>query len=424
MGSVKDLIRGGKIGEKWYTSPSLDDFGQGPWGVKGTFSVRDLKYLLGEFNIKNKPEALAMVNGAFMERLADKHPDMETCYLGFIDRDNKRVDLQTLLDRGETSNIVLMKLAHTPKSYSGNDLRSYRAALSRGTLRCGVADVESIFRKGFPLGSSTFRKIFEAVDMGDDYNKLSTYQEVASHLGSIRELVEEIGLYPFPELEKLLQDYGLGTTIPNPGFVLRDMVFDTTTKYEEAGDREIGEEEAKKLSGLSAEGYELWKSNIFPRSSQEEIAFCDERNILNIDGKGEVVAHKGMPVITDFRCTPDENRLMITIDKNGEKWAIPSNKEIQRAKFTEAGIDVVISEAKKKAEKTGDKDKWRDYVPKIAKDMKVDIKEVGEYSCKLMEYAIAEVANRVLGKTVFDAPSLETWVDDFMPFASKIEYQK
>ena len=63
-------------------------------------------------------------------------------------------------------------------------------------------------------------------------------------------------------------------------------------------------------------------------------------------------------------------------------------------------------------------------MPEILADKKIDIRQVSEYSCNLMSYAVAEAANRILGKPLFDAKPLESWVRDFVPYASKIERQK
>jgi len=155
MGSVKDLIIDDSAAGKFYEPPTANEFGVGAWNVKGTFSVKDLKGVMSAVEVTHKADALSMTNAWFFENFSMMHPEVEHCYLGMLDVDGNKVDVQTLLDRGETSHIVLMKLAHTPESFSGGNLVRYREALQSGELQCGVADVESIFRQGFPLGSST-----------------------------------------------------------------------------------------------------------------------------------------------------------------------------------------------------------------------------------------------------------------------------
>ncbi len=420
MGSVKDLILQGP-GSELYKQPKAEEFGQGAWNVKGTYSVRDLKHLIPESNIPNKADALTMITANFFEWLAGVHPDIPTCYIGVLDKDNKLVDAQTLLQRGETTHRIVMKLAHVPDTFCSGNLNVYRISLQASKLQCGVADVESIFRKGFPLGSSKFKDIFAAVGRKAQYQTLAKYAETAAALDEIRAEVQAKGFSAFPKLEKILQESGLGTTIPHPGYVLDKITYDSTTKFEEAGDRVIGKDEEQRLSGLDSEGYRIWTTEMFPRLALAQIEYCQRMDVLNMDGKMECVAYRKKPILTDFACTPDENRLMIVINNGGVKWAIPSNKEIQRAIFTEAGVDVAIAEAKEKAKAAGDESTWKNYVPKALDDHNIDLRAVSDYSCNLMAYAIAEVGNRLLGKRVFDAKPLDSWVSGFLPYASKVE---
>jgi phosphoribosylaminoimidazole-succinocarboxamide synthase len=423
MGSVKDLLKDDSAGGRLYVPPILGDFGQGAWKVSGRFSVGDLKEQIPESNIANKAQALTMMTAAFFEWLATAHPDIPTCYLGVLDNDGNMTDTAALLQRGDTSDTIVMKLAEVPETHCMGNLDIYRAALASGELQCGVADIESIFRKGFPLGSSTFKKIFGAAGMEKEYEAMATYGETVDGLGRIRHMIAGKGLDSFPKLEALLQKSGLGTTVPNPGFVLDQFTYNTTTKFEAAGDRDIGPEEERKYSGLDDEGYQLWKEVMFPGLAQAQIDFCGARSVLNIDGKGECVAYNRKPVVTDFACTCDENRLMIIVDIDGTEWAIPSNKEIQRAVFRQEGVYAAISEAKQRAEKGGNVNKWKGYFPNVIQEKGIDLQAVTGHSCNLMAYAVAEVGNRILGKTVFDAKPVESWARDFLPYASKIQKQ-
>jgi len=240
-------------------------------------------------------------------------------------------------------------------------------------------------------------------------------------LDKARGIADEKGIGQFPELQEILLQYNLGNAIPNPGFMLNNPVYDNTTKFEGGGDRAITEEEAKRLSGLSDEGYHRWKNDIFPRSADAQISFAASKRLANFDGKEEAVAYRGMPVITDFACSHDENRLMIITESSEGIWAIPSNKEIQRGVFRSAGVYSAISEAKRRAESAGNGDDWRSYFTQVVDERKIDVNAVSEHSCNLMSYAIGEVANRILGKSVFDTKPMGTWMDEFMPYASKVE---
>ena len=419
MGSVKRISRDGPFG-KLYQEPTAMWFGHGAWEGSGRFSVADLKEKIPDFEIPQKAEALVMQAAAFFEYLAHRHPDIPTWWINLLDKDGKEVDLGTLLQRGETTNRFLTKLAHTPESYCGGDLEKYRQALASGELQCGVADVESIFRNGFPLGSSTFKKIFAAVGR-DDYEQLATYEETAKALGEIRAQVKSDGIDQYPQLQKILQKSGIIRT-PNPGTILEKFVYDTTTKFEKTGDRDITEEEARRFCGLDEEGYKIWTQDYFPRATEAQIDFATASKLLNIDGKGECTAYRRRPEITDFMCTSDENRLMIVTNVDGIEWAIPSNKEIQRAIFRHEGVYAAKEEAIKRAEAAGEPDLWaKKYIDPVLKERGIDLEAVTRHSCNLMEYAIAEVSNRILGRKVFDAKPLDSWVREFVPYASQVE---
>lgn len=438
MGSVKDLIINLMIAEQLgvlehlrrpavelYSAPTMIDFGRGTWYVGGTFSVADLKDLIPSVVIKNKPEGLAMMTAMAFEYLANRHPDISMCYEGLMDNNGKVVDAITLLDRGEISNLIVMKLAHVPQTVfpdvtdKDEQLRQYRESLADGTLQCCVADVESIFRNGFPLGSSTFEKMFKAVGMGKEYQTMATYDEVVAGLDRVRSIVrEESG--NLPELRKVLEKAGL-EVVPNPGYILDKFVYNTTSKFEAAGDRDLSSEEERAFSGLSEVGYEIWRKVYVPLTAATQIELSKERNVVNIDGKEECVAFHKMPVLTDFICTPDENRLMFLYNHEGEDLLIPSNKEIQRAIFRQEGVYAAKAESIEIARGKVNASEWKSYMPAVLKNRKIDLQAVTEHSCNLMSYAFAEVANRMLGQTVFNTTPLDQWVPQFVPYASRVQ---
>ncbi|MFH1501335.1 MAG: hypothetical protein ABIE22_05325 [archaeon] len=439
MGSVKDLITrtgmqfGYNIPSGLYVPAEKARLGRGPWKVSGRFSVLDLKELIPDVEIQNKSCTLAMETGLYFEALTNSHPDIQTCYLGMLSKDGKVTPAQELLDKGELSDMIVMDLSHSPESYwkkirrkpfdpkSKPQLEAYRRALRSGRLQNGIGDVESIFRKGFPLGSSTFSKIFKAVGMAEVYESLATYEETVEQLDEIRSMVEENGIHEYPKLEAVLAEASLGHKIPNPGYILANFAYDSTSKFEKAGDRPLTAQEAQVLSGMDPERYAKWSQTWVPKIAEHQINYCHERNILNIDGKLECVVLYGEPRATDFACTIDENRKMIVLERDGIKYAIPTNKEIMRAIFRRESIPIAKARAIEKAGEHGD---WQKEFPAIAKDMGIDMQAVTDHAVDLMEYAIAEVANRTFQTTVFDAPPLDSWVDEFLPYASVLEFEK
>jgi len=286
MGSVKDLIVNLRVAGRYglperlarramslHKSPTNTEFGLGVWGVSGRFSVGDLKGWIPPTEIKDKAEALTMTTAAFFEWLANNYTGISTCYKGVLDQDGRVTTVDHLLQKGDKTNLIVMKLAHIPESFCDGDLTRYREALGSGELQCGVADVESIFRNGFPLGSSTFKKMCKAVGFGDRYEQVATYSDTVALLDEVRAEVGRSGVNE--GLQNILTASGL-REIPNPGFVLDNTVFDTTTKFEPSGDREIFEEEARRNSGLDERGYDFWAKTIFPKLAAAQNDFTSE----------------------------------------------------------------------------------------------------------------------------------------------------
>ena len=112
--------------------------------------------------------------------------------------------------------------------------------------------------------------------------------------------------------------------------------------------------------------------------------------------------------------TPDENRLMLKYERDEITHLIPTNKEIQRAEFRARGIYHAIEEAKKI-----DKEKWKYHLMNFTTEQK--LREAAEHSVEMMSNAIGTMANLALQKDVFDAKPLETWVDQFLPYASRVQ---
>ncbi len=435
MGSVKDILRDTN-GERLYISPQQERFGRAAWKVSGRFSVADLKGVISShavsyLEIPQKGTALAMM-AAFYEEAGASHGH-NSCYESMMDRDGNMVSVQNLLERGDTSNVVVMRLAHTPQSYedalpgyiadmllqftgsatvtelrpeSGEaSLQRYHHAISNGTLKTYVADVESIFRRGLPLGSSFFEKVAKAVGLEQEYACAATYDAT---VGILDEARTRMRAGNFPPLAELLSSVGL-TEIPNPGYMLPATVFDATTKFSAEGDVPITERQAGWSMGISLEQYGQWKV-LLREDAEAQAVFCKERGIVLMDGKVETVVHNGELYFTDFRCTVDENRMGIPYGN----ILLPTSKEIQRAVFREHGIYAGILEAKNRHGKD-----WRTFLScYVSKDA---IPNAVRESMEIMGRVIPFVANRILGKSVFNAPSLEEIARDLLPFASPLQ---
>jgi len=215
VGSVKDPIMDDSPVGRLYIPAQPHTLGRVAWKVSGRSSVLDLKELIPPVEIPNKGEILAMMTGTYFEHAAENR--MPSSYLGMVDREGAIVSARSLLDLGEVSDIVVMELGNVPTAKTEAGIREYHRAIADGDLTVYVADAESIFRRGFPLGSSTFKNIFKHTRREKQYEGLSTYEETVAALDEIRAEVGRRGLDTFPELQAYLKKMKLGTTIPNPG---------------------------------------------------------------------------------------------------------------------------------------------------------------------------------------------------------------
>ncbi len=404
MGSVKDLD------PTWpqFVAPGLWYLGIGPWIVSGRFSVADLKKKIPPQEIRDKAFVLAMTAAHYWEEAAKA--GFQSTYVGMLDHNDQVVTVETLLDRGEKSNKVVMRLAATPYILSDTltvESRAiYHRLIAAGHITTFVSDAECIFRFGFPLGSSTFKRIFIAAGMGDRYEQLATYDETVAALDEIRAIP---GIMEDPKMRQVLADAKLDR-IPNPGFLMDEPAISFNAKYDPAGDKDITPEEAKGFMHLDDLSFTAWRATLV-RNAHHQRAFCQAAGINSIDGKVEEAARR----FGDFACTVDENRLAIPYTRDDINYLIPANKEIQRAVFRALGIY-----AAKDAATRDHGDEWLHYINQYVTDAKIE--EATRQSVWMMEQAIGTVGNRLLGRNIFEARPVEEWVEPFLPYASIEEH--
>jgi len=341
-----------------------------------------------------------MVAGAYWEAAAEA--GFESTYLGMFDQDGQVVTVADLLDRGEKSDLIVMSLAKTPGRYRGKitplTLKTHQRRIERGELTHFVADIECIFRFGFPLGSSFFKKVYKAAGLAD-YEDRATYDEVAAGLDKIRAVADILDL---PAMKAVLEQAGI-SFIPNPGYIMDDPVLGYTTKFDPAGDKDLTNDELVERLGVDG-----WDERLLANAHHQR-DFCLAREVYNVDGKTEVVRPLAF---ADFACTMDENRLMLLHDG----WLIPTNKEIQRAIFRDYGVYAAIDEAKTKYG-----DDWLGHLYEFIN--RSVIEDATHESIWMMEQAIGEVANRLLGVDVFQADPIDSWVGPFMPYGSRLQVE-
>ncbi len=400
MGSVKDLVVAG-FGSNYYNVATPQTWGFGVWDVSGRWSVADLKSLLPSYEVKGQAEALAMSTAAYFEAAAGA--GINSCYVGMLDRRGCVVSVDQLLDRGETSHHVAMMLANVPRGKGHEPRRAYHDAINRGEISIYVADAEAIFRRGLPLGSSTFGKICRAGDVGEEYERAATYDQTVAVLkkvkseGRVLELLATLGL----------------TSVPHPGIILPEPVFNYTTKFHPAGDLDMNDDEVLAAFGNNAQTYAK-AQELLGQTARHQQEFCEERGIVNIDGKVEMVVSGQDVLLGDFACTPHENRLMLPYERDGVTYLLPTNKEIARALFRQEGVYAARDEAKLQHG-----DDWMNHFYKHFPREKLE--PLAQHASEVMSDALLMVANKMLGREVFSHRRLEDWVDTFLPYASRME---
>lgn len=389
MGSAKSV--------KIIEMPEPHMFGRGRWTVEGTFSVADLKGLIPhEIRIPGKNYMLAMVAGKALEDAANN--GIPSTYIGMVDSRNRIVSVDDLIARGEKSDKIEFMLANVPKSDSEEDVRAYHEAIMNGEITVYVADVESIFRAGLPLGSSVFKKICEIANLKKEYGAATTYDETAAVLYKVKmddrihAYLKTLGVFP----------------VPMPGAMLPKPVYNYTTKFSKGGDEDIEPAEAaRRLGGL--EKFSDWRQTL-SKSAAHQIRFCRERDVENMDGKLENVEE----MMADLICNPDENRLMIRYTRDNVVYLIPTNKEIQRAIFRKEGVYEAIEQAKAKYGKD-----WQEHLFNYISREK--LADAAEKSAAVMANALGLIGNRLLKADIFDAKPIESWVNEFLPYASRVQ---
>ncbi|MCX6810029.1 MAG: hypothetical protein NTZ65_04795 [Candidatus Berkelbacteria bacterium] len=271
MGSVKDLM----VQHPMYIPPAPHKQGIGPWRVKGTFSVGDLKYLIKPVEIPNKGVALAMMAGLYWEHAATV--GFQNSYAGMLDTDDRITDAQTLLDQGDLSNVVVMHLAVTPHMYAPDgkltdEIRGiYHRLISSGDLTNYVGDCECIFRFGLPLGSSYYKRIAIAAGLGDEYEQVAKLEETIQFLDQIRGIT---GILDKPEMVTVLKMMGLDR-IPNPGYIGTKPYLNFDAKFDPGGDEHYSFTEAQDALHLNRRNWKGLLSRLVD-NSYDQWDYCLE----------------------------------------------------------------------------------------------------------------------------------------------------
>ena len=356
MGSVKDLL----VLEPAYENRE----GIGNFVFSDRYSVFDW----GEMpdHILNKGRSLAVMAAFNFEQL--EHRGIRTHYQGLISPTGNLVRFSDLAEDGGGLATMQVSLARVyppiVREFRFGDridvLYDYTFfEKHRGGINNYLVGLEIIFRNGLPLGSSVFKRIEGALQLPD------TKQRSA-------------------QLGRILKGLGLKEP-PKPGQMLPQPIMSFTTKLE-AGDRDLSEKEAYRLSGLRRRHFNALKSIALQVNDiiTEQAA---KTGFGHYDGKIETVWDKGF-VVCDVIGTFDENRFAW----QGEQVS----KEVLRQWYKRNQPEFVMA-----------CDKWKKTGPGWQKSCDVKPQKVSKQFAALVSQMYMSGCNRYTGKRVFDSPELE-----------------
>jgi len=294
MGSVKDL----ELIEPGYENVP----GVGRFIFSNRYSIFDW----GEMpdRITGKGAALAVMSAFNFEEL--EKMGIPTHYRGLMihGKPGKFSDLKEC-EGGSNIMRVGMAVRYDPvarMSIQGNDISvgydySFFEA-NRGKLNNFLVPLEIIFRNGLPKGSSVFKKL----------------QRAKGNESKTAEILEKLGL----------------SSVPLEGDMLPKTVMNYTTKLEE-GDRNLTDEEAYRISGLTEEQFAqvaplALRVNDYVSQRAEQTGLAP-----HWDGKVEMIYFHGLQ-LADVLGTLDEDRFGDRISKEFlRQWYNTNQPELAEA---------------------------------------------------------------------------------------------
>jgi len=366
MGSVKDLI---VIEPAYENRPGLGNF---------LFSDRYSVFDWGEMpdHLPGKGRSLALMAAFNFELLESR--GIRTHYQGLVGRDGRLFRFSDLKEGEPGSQTMQVSLARVYRPLAREflapdgrpevryDYSFFNA--NRGRINNYLIGLEIIFRNGLPQGSSVFAKIEEAKRRDDP-------RESRRALGAI---LKGLGLKEEPLAGRML---------PRP-------VMSYTTKLE-VGDRSLGREEARRLSGLS--GREFKKLEALALRVDELVSEqAGKAGLAHYDGKIEMLYDRGLAVC-DVTGTFDENRFSCGGAQIG--------KEVLRQWYKKTQPGWVAACEEWKSTGAGWQQRCQEKPKKLPPELAALATQLYTSGC-----------NRYTGKRVFDAPELEAVLERLQAF--------
>jgi phosphoribosylaminoimidazole-succinocarboxamide synthase len=366
MGSVKDLVL-------------LEPAYENKWGSANfDFSDRYSIFDWGEMpdHIERKGAALAVMSAFNFEEL--ERVGIKTHYKGLVTKNHNLIRFSDLTENG--NGLDVMRVSFSKKydpiarefiGEDGNPIVKYDYSFydtNRGKINNYLIPLEIIFRNDLPLGSSVFKKIAKAKELPVKNKRQKKLNDIYNKLGLSGE--------------------------PNPGDMLPKPVLHYTTKLE-AGDRNLTEDEAYRISGLTEQDFE----KVAPLALDVDKMITEmamKAGMDHYDGKVEMVYHDGLCLV-DVIGTLDENRLGLDNEQ--------VSKEFIRQWYKKNQPD--FAPACDEWKKTGEG--WQDRCT-------VKPVHIPEELATLVSQMYMAASNLYTGKRVFNVPELAEIMEQVRPY--------
>ena len=307
--------------------------------------------------IPYKGASLAMMSAAMFETV--KEAGVKTHYKGLFGNGGGVKFTKNLTRPSNEMFIDLVRVI--PPSFDGGnyDYHVYSDGLAVNFL----IPLEIIYRNFLPKGSSVFKRLQQ---------------------GTLT--IKDLGLVGYPK----------------QGQKLKKPYFDVSTKLEKT-DRYITWAEAQQISGLSDENIVNVK-DVLQKCNNVITDVAATAGLRNEDGKIELaIDQDGNIIVVDVIGTPDECRFSFE--------GVPLSKEILRDYYRQTTWYTQVQSAKERAENEKIED-WKQYCPSPPPLPKELIKVVSD--------VYTSMSNSFVGKSIFDAPSIEQASQAYTSWKNKI----
>lgn len=310
--------------------------------------------------INGKGEALCLMGAYYFEKLEEQ--GVKTHYRGLIAENGDLADFDMLEEPTSTMEISLVNVLK-PEAYAKRGRIHYDYSVYTPELKNFLIPLEIIYRNALPEGSSVFRRL--------EHGKLT---------------LKDLNLDHYPQ----------------PGERLGSPFFDFSTKLEER-DRYLKWNDAQKIAGLA--DTEMTKVKELLSTVDRTITeLAAKAGLANDDGKIELALDPDRKLmIVDVVGTLDECRFTYK--------GLHVSKEVARQFYRKTDWYGDVETAKMTAESLGRQD-WQSLCKSQPPPLDLELK-------KIISQMYTSTANELIGKKMFDAPSLRQVLEKYRKYRTE-----